>query len=75
MRNIKKVEAVELKEVIQQQLFLLQKQTLFMMPRPIQREILNSITLVILARKIGMSTGNMIQFQAMYIMFQQPEIQ
>ena len=75
MRNIKKVEAVELKEVIQQQLFLLQKQTLFIMPRTIKREILNSITLVILARKIGMSTGNMIQFQAMYIMFQQPEIQ
>lgn len=75
MRNIKKVEAVELKEVIQQQLFLLQKQTLFIMPRTIKREILNSITLVILARKLGMSTGNMIQFQAMYIMFQQPEIQ
>jgi len=75
VRNIKKVEAVELKEVIQQQLFLLQKQTLFIMPRTIKREILNSITLVILARKIGMSTGNMIQFQAMYIMFQQPEIQ
>lgn len=45
------------------------------MPRTIKREILNSITLVILAIKLGMNTGNMIQLQAMYIMFQQPEIQ